>query len=86
MEFKGAELILLADMDAYGIQYIHPLGMGGMGASLWLRLFYCIEIVCNGKNWVNWVIGLYDLSPMKSFSNHWFDHKKDADNHHNTPA
>ena len=47
MEFKGAELILLADMDAYGIQYIHPLGMGGMGASLWLRVFYCIEIVCN---------------------------------------
>ena len=43
-------MILLADMDAYGIQYIHPLGMwgmGGMGADLWLRLFYCTEIVCN---------------------------------------
>ena len=47
MEFKGAELILYADMDAYVIQYIHPLGVGGMGASLRLRLFYCVEIVCN---------------------------------------
>ena len=40
-------MILLAEMDAYGIQYIHPLGMGGMRAGLRLRLFYCTEIVCN---------------------------------------
>ena len=25
----------LADMDAYGVQYAHPLGIGVMGARLW---------------------------------------------------
>ena len=55
MEFQGAELILLADMDAYGIQYIRPLGMGGMGAGLWLRLFYCTEIVCNNMGMIEWI-------------------------------
>ena len=24
---------ILADMDAYGVQYVHPLGMGCMGAT-----------------------------------------------------
>ena len=27
---------------------------------------------------------LYNLGPLKSFSNHWFDHEIEADNHHDT--
>ena len=46
MEFKGAELILLADMDAHGVQYIHPLGMRGMGSQ------FVIETILLHRDWL----------------------------------
>ena len=37
MEFKGAELILLVDMDAHSVQYIHPLSKRGMGSQFVIK-------------------------------------------------